>query len=193
LTKARLGRPRLRLFVGLELPAQFKRQLVEWRQRTFASEPGFRLLGPENLHITLVFLGYQYERDLDLLKEALRPPPGAAFQLRVAQLVGIGGGRNRGRAFALQMHEDEQLGGWQAALVDRMAQTGLHDPEKRPFWPHVTVVRTKAKTKLHAPSGAGELPDQLLAPFEADRVTMFKSVLHPSGARYEPLESLVAK
>jgi 2'-5' RNA ligase len=176
--------------VALELPSEFKQKLVAWRERTFAPEPDFRLIAPENVHLTLVFLGYQYERDSDEIKAALRPPPKAPFELRVAQLVAIGGSRNRGRAFALQLHENQELGLWQRALVERMAATGLHDPEKRAFWPHITFARTKAGAKLAAPRGATELDTGLLDPFEAGNITLFRSILHPSGARYEPLDTL---
>jgi 2'-5' RNA ligase len=59
---------------------------------------------------------------------------------------------------------------------------GLYVPERRMWLPHVTVVRFRERPRLSPP-----LPD--VAPFAPSGVAALLSRLHPSGARYEVLES----
>ena len=56
--KERLGSPRLRLFVALELPEEITAPLARWAGDAFGGHPDLRLVRPESLHVTLAFLGY---------------------------------------------------------------------------------------------------------------------------------------
>jgi 2'-5' RNA ligase len=71
----------------------------------------------------------------------------------------------------------------QAASAAALAGARFYEPEKRPFWPHLTLARVKRgrpAPRVAAPEPPGE-------PFEASVVTLYRSVLQPQGARYEPL------
>ena len=65
-----------------------------------------------------------------------------------------------------------------------LAKGGWYRPEKRPFWPHVTVARAKRRERRVPP-----LPDLAppAAPFTASELTLYRSTLLPQGARYDPL------
>ncbi len=69
----------------------------------------------------------------------------------------------------------------QAAVADALAGAGLYEPEKRPFWPHVTLARVRRGERVRRVA-AGDPP----APFRADRVVLYRSTLRPDGAVYEP-------
>ena len=88
---------------------------------------------------------------------------------------------------ALQLSDSEAaLGRWQASLSESLHQARLYEPEKRPFWPHVTLARAKrgkSPRRLEPP----ELPPELRTPFEAGEVTLYRSTLRPQGAVYDPL------
>ena len=72
-----------------------------------------------------------------------------------------------------------RLAGDVQAGVERL---GAFRKEKRPWLPHITVVRYRERPRLRPP-----LPDLgRIAPSDA---AAFLSRLHPSGARYEVLES----
>ena len=43
--------------------------LVDW-QRTALADPALRVVRPEALHMTLVFLGYQAEKDVKAIAKA---------------------------------------------------------------------------------------------------------------------------
>ncbi|HEV2074788.1 MAG TPA: 2'-5' RNA ligase family protein, partial [Thermoleophilaceae bacterium] len=90
----------------------------------------------------------------------------------------------RPRLFALDLTDPDQAArAVQSALSGTLAAARLYEPERRPFWPHVTLARVKRGVRaapLVAPAPPGD-------PFEARRVTLYRSTLRPQGALYEPL------
>ena len=73
-----------------------------------------------------------------------------------------------------------------------MIAARLYEPEKRPFWPHVTVARVRREergSKRPAPVSKlpGGLPQGLLQPAVCRRMTLYRSELQPQGAQYTPL------
>jgi RNA 2',3'-cyclic 3'-phosphodiesterase len=147
-----------------------------------------RLLRPESLHVTLAFLGYQAERDIERIAEVSFSEGGERFELTPEAIVGVP--RGRPRLFALSLEDrGGALVGWQGRLSERLAAAGLYEPEKRPFWPHVTLARVKRGAKPPREL-ATELPDELVRPVEAARLTLFRSTLKPSGAVYDALASV---
>ncbi len=184
--KERLGSPRVRAFVALDLPQDFLEALVGWRENAYRDLQDVRLPRSETLHVTLAFLGYQAERDLPRIEEAVfaADPPVARLEARETRGVPP----RRSRLHALDLADlDGTLGGWQQELSDRLAAAGLYEPEKRAFWPHVTLARVKRPKP--GPRDVPALPEELLAPFTADRVTLYRSTLLPQGARYDSLAS----
>ena len=73
----------------------------------------------------------------------------------------------------------------QGAASAALEAGGWYRPEKRPFWPHLTLARVKRGERRVAPL-AGE-PRPPSEPFEAPVVTLYRSTLRPQGALYEPL------
>ena len=68
------------------------------------------------------------------------------------------------------------------ALQRRLERLGVYEREARPWLPHVTVLRFRERPRLDPP-----LPE--LGPFAPSGAAALLSRLHPSGARYEVLES----
>ena len=64
-SRERPKRPRTRLFLALELPDEARRSLAAWRDGALGGLEDLRLVRAEYLHVTLVFLGWQYEREVD--------------------------------------------------------------------------------------------------------------------------------
>jgi 2'-5' RNA ligase len=187
--KERLKSPRLRLFVALDLPDPWLDALVAWRERHFAEVPGARLPPRASLHVTLVFLGYQYERDVQKIAAICFDEPAGPFALRATEATGIP--PRRPRLYALALDDDGgALAAWQGELSDRLHEARLYEPEKRPFWAHVTLARSKRDRPLARLDEPPALPPELKEPFTAERATLYRSTLTPRGAVYEPLAKL---
>jgi 2'-5' RNA ligase len=77
---------------------------------------------------------------------------------------------------------DGTLAALQQRISDGLASAGVYTPEKRSFRPHVTFARVRPRALLPRIGSASET-----IAFTADRLTLFHSQLHPSGARYTAL------
>jgi 2'-5' RNA ligase len=179
------------MFLALDLPEEVRERLLEWRDVILDGRRDLRPVAPEALHVTLVFLGWQDESAAERIAAAAfeslldGPPP---------RLVptGVRAVPPRGtRLFALDL--DDEAGRateLQAAMSAALEAGGWYRPEKRPFWPHVTLARVKRGERRVAP-----LPDEPpppRAPFDTPVVTLYRSTLRPQGALYEPLARTVA-
>jgi 2'-5' RNA ligase len=134
--KERLKSPRARLFVALHLPDDVRAGIVDW-QRTALADPALRVVRPDALHMTLVFLGYQAEKDAKAIAKAAFDLDAQAPAVElVAEPVGVPRGK-RPRLIALASNSDETVA-LQKQVEERLVEGGFYEPEKRPFWPHLT-------------------------------------------------------
>jgi 2'-5' RNA ligase len=189
MAKERLKSPRARLFVALDLPEELRDGIVAWGRREL-DDPALRVVPPGSLHVTLAFLGYRPEREIGRLGEIVAgleaPAPSIGLGDPVAKPS-----RNRARLFALPVGSPGTIE-LQAELEEKLVAKRLYKPERRPFWPHVTVARVKSEDRgskrpkrvLKQPGG---LPQLLLQPASCVRVTLYRSEIQPQGARYTPL------
>src|SRR5205085_2095718 len=60
-----------RLFAALELPGDARSALASWGARVSAREPAVRLMSPDSLHVTLVFLGSHEEDEVDAIAQVV--------------------------------------------------------------------------------------------------------------------------
>jgi RNA 2',3'-cyclic 3'-phosphodiesterase len=189
MTKERLKSPRAKLFVALDLPDGVRRRIATWGRRELA-DPALRPVASESLHVTLAFLGWRPEKQIPRLAEVVAASRGPAPSLRLGQPVRRPE-RGRARLFALPVESPGTVA-LQAGLRDGLVAAELFEPEKRPFWPHVTVARVKREergSKRPAPVShlPGALPETLLRPFGGVRITLYRSEIQPQGAQYTPL------
>jgi RNA 2',3'-cyclic 3'-phosphodiesterase len=172
------------MFVALDLPEGPRGALAEWRDRLVAGRSDLRPVKPEALHVTLVFLGWQAERDADRIAEAAFS---AAGDLDAPRLTATGIRPlppKRPRLFALDLiDEEERTTRLQGAVSGALESGRFYRPEKRPFWPHVTLARVKRGARAEA------LPeiDPPGEPFQAADLTLYRSTLRPQGAVYDAL------
>lgn len=189
MSKERLKSPRARLFVALDLPEEVRAGIVAWGRRELV-DPALRVVPPESLHVTLAFLGYLPEKEIGRLSEIVVGLKSLAPEVRLGDPVAKPGGRHP-RLFALPVDSPGAVE-LQAELEEKLVAARLYKPEKRPFWPHVTVARVKPEGKGSKRPRAvekwpGSLPKDLLQPARAVRTRLYRSELKPSGAEYRPL------
>jgi RNA 2',3'-cyclic 3'-phosphodiesterase len=191
--KERLKSPRARLFVALDLPQDVRAGLVDW-QRTALADPALRVVRPEALHMTLVFLGYQNEKDVKAIaKTAFDVNARAPAVELVREPVGVPEGK-RPRLIALAANSDGTVA-LQQQVEERLVEAGFYEPEKRAFWPHLTVARVKPEApRSRKPAQIRiephPLPEHVFRFFRPTRLVLFKSHLRRSGAEYEAMAEL---
>ena len=181
--------PRLRLFVALDLPDAVREGIEAWSGAELG-DPGLRPVAPAALHVTLAFLGHRPAAEVEPIAAAVTATATPAPLLELLDPEPRPA-RGRPRLFALPAHSPATVG-LQGALVAGLAAASLYEPEKRPFWPHVTVARVRSEGRgSRRPAVVerrpGALPPALGEPFLGVRMTLYRSELQPRGARYVPL------
>jgi len=184
----------VRLFVALEIPAAVRDNLTALiRELDNLSSQGAgkppRWVRPENLHVTLKFIGETADGTLDAIR-------GALAGIRVNKPIDI---RCQGLGFFPDDRRPQVLwAGMQASAnlpllaedVDRALENVGVAREKRPFTPHLTLAR------FDAPRLTENLRDAITAAatrdfgsFQARQFHLIESRTKPSGAEYTTLHS----
>lgn len=179
---------RLRLFVALDLPDHARDSLLDWREVALRRISDLRPVAQEALHATLCFLGSRPASEVQAIAAACDDATRSAGA--IAELS-FAAGRwlppRRPRVLAVELDDPAgALGRVQSAVSAALAQHGWYRAEKRPFLAHVTVARVRARARV----SATDLPAVPPLAFRAGAVTLYRSRLQPSGARYESLASV---
>ena len=175
----------MRLFVGLDLPAETLRNLetLVGRLRLTAR---IHWSPPANLHITTKFIGEWPGERLGEMKAALAGIQAGKPIAVCLRQVGFFPNPHAPRVFwcGIEAPGLEEL----AAATDR-ATAALGAPvEARPFSPHLTLARIKEKVPLQPLREAiVSLPSQDFGSFVADRFFLYNSDLRPGGSVYTKL------
>ena len=179
-----MSAPKARLFVALDLPSSARTALTRWRAQQLSGHAGLRLVAAESLHATLCFLGWREETEVGAVAELVSAcaSPATAAPLTIGSPTWLPPRRPRVLAVDLVDH-DGTLAALQARVSEMLAAGAEHQPEARPFRPHVTVARVARGARV--PAVTPSLPPALR--FAGEAVTLYRSRLGSGGARYEPV------
>jgi 2'-5' RNA ligase len=181
-----------RLFVALEPTEAVRRRIrtaeTELRRAVGRAETEIRWVDPENVHLTLQFLGaVPEERVADVagaVAEVARSAPGPLS----LEVRGAGGFPNARRPRVVWLGVGGDLAALRALVADlgrRLAPLGF-PPEDRPFTGHLTLGRAREGRGNPGIAGAlaGAREEEAVA-WRATEIVLFESHLSPKGARYE--------
>ena len=178
----------MRLFAGLDLPYEMRRNL-ELLLHLLKPKARIQWSPISNLHLTTKFIGEFPEERLEELKSALGSVarPGA---LRIA-LNGLDWFPNPNQPRVL-VAGIQAAGGLTALARDTdTACTRLGIAmEKREFHPHLTLARIRAaEPLLDLKQAISELPSADFGSFSAEFFHLYRSQLNPGGSVYTKLAS----
>jgi RNA 2',3'-cyclic 3'-phosphodiesterase len=171
------GDARIRLFCALQLPPAAVGELEAWQREHLR---GGRIVPPENLHVTLAFLGSLPAGEIPAIAGALAEAAAATGPVRLRPV-----GYRETRSVGMIVCEDVTgaATGLAAALRERFERLGAGRRETRPWRPHVTVLRFNDRPGL-SPAGKN------IRSISVVRAALYASVLRPSGAQYDVLETV---
>ncbi|PKU23470.1 RNA 2',3'-cyclic phosphodiesterase [Telmatospirillum siberiense] len=127
----------IRLFVGLALPPSLRQTLA----MLGGGLPGARWTPPENLHLTLRFIGEIDEAMADDIDGQLAAVRAQAFSLELGGLGTFDSGR-RAHHLWIGVKRAPALTHLQEKIESAVVRGGCA-PERRHFQPHVTLARLK--------------------------------------------------
>jgi len=178
----------LRAFIAIEMPTTVVDVVRLSQQALRRSGIELRWVRPENVHLTLRFLGDIFTEAVDRIRISLEKladeiPP---FSLQVKG-AGVFPGAARPRVIWLGLDGQKYLRDMYGKLSSLLSEQGF-PAENRPFKGHLTIGRIKGKVDTHRlREKMDELETVESQPFMADRICLFKSNLGPGGAVYTPL------
>jgi RNA 2',3'-cyclic 3'-phosphodiesterase len=183
----------LRLFIAIDLPEAIRAQLDQLSsnlQKGFLFTPSHpSWSGAAGMHLTLAFLG---NRPGELVKPLGRAMDQVAqgFAPLIIEIKRLGvfpHWRNPRVLWAGIRDRSHQIEDLHRLLEQQLTYLG-YEPEGRDFHPHLTLARFKSVKGAHAgESIVNSHQDFKFGPFEAGEMILFRSELHPAGARYTPL------
>src|SRR6266581_2738679 len=179
----------MRLFIALEIPVAVRENLAALLKSLQAISPETRWVRPENLHLTLKFIGEVCETKLAAIRSALATVRSdGPLTLRFRGL-GFFPDEKHPRVFWAGIEASPNLKTL-AADIDGVAEKFDIPRERRPFSPHLTLARFERPglpEKLRAAIQENAARD--FGSFRASQFHLIESKLKPSGAEYTTVES----
>lgn len=182
----------IRTFIAIELPESIRRGLAQVQEQLRRGRHPVRWVTPDRIHLTLKFLGEISSEQVEAVAAATQRIAAAAAPFTL-EAVGAGVYPNPRRARVVWVGIGgarkplEQL---QANLEEALTELGF-PPERRPFSPHLTLGRTRRRTKSSQARALGQAVTSMEPPalgsWQVEEVVVMRSDLRPQGPIYTPL------
>jgi 2'-5' RNA ligase len=178
----------MRVFAAIDLDesARLAVAAVQTALGSAVDRDSLRWVQPEQMHITLVFVGeVSLDRAAHLSARLSQPVAQAPFDLR---LQGLGAFPSRGapRALWIGVREGgDQVQRLQREIADRMK--GSADPVVEPFRAHLTLARFRRSRPSDRHVLLDQSPPEQGIRLTVDHVTLYESVLSSGPPRYTAL------
>jgi len=191
-------KPTVRAFVALELDNRIQIRLGEIQEKLKKSGVNIRWVKPENIHLTMKFLGQITSGQIEQIKRALEE----TAETKKPFFIGLGklgtfpkpehpkviwAGIKEGCKETIQFDKE----------LEARLQTLGFTPEAREFRPHLTLGRIRLphqdkKSLRRLKEIILFLNSQTAKPLKtlAAQVTLFQSTLTPEGSAYTPLHKV---
>lgn len=176
---------RRRIFLAVNLPNQVKRQLIKFQEQW--SHLPVRWTREQNLHITLVFVGYVDDDEMlevcRLTKEAIEQEK--PFEIELNQIC-YGPLNKQERMIWVMGKKNEALGQLREKL------SGLIENNSHGNWPfrsHITLARIKQDQWRQLPEKP-IIDQEISLVFSVDSIEVMQSHLSRQGPDYAVLESV---
>ena len=180
----------IRCFIALELPGPAQKNLEELIGSLQAAQADVKWVAPENIHLTLKFLGEIPMTGVENVKMIVQRSRGR--HLRIATRFGSAGafpGLKKPEVVWVGLDAGlEELRRIQQDVEGQAADLGFYR-EPRRFQPHLTLGRVRSQKNIAELSRAiGELRPPA-AEFELARLSLIQSTLTPRGPVYQIMET----
>lgn len=179
----------MRLFVALEVPAEVRERFADFLKQLRARSTQPRWVRPENLHVTLKFIGEVPPEKLSAIRAAL-----ATVRSDKAVTIDFRGlsffpDEKYPRVFWAGLNASPNLKTLATDIDHATEKLGI-PPEKRPFSPHLTLARFQApRLPEEIRTIVQENDAREFGSLRTREFQLIESKLKPSGAEYTTLES----
>jgi len=188
---------RHRIFIAINLPEDIKKRLSDY-QKNWPELP-CRWTKKENLHITMIFLGYLNDEELleviKLVKEVVSQ--NQSFSINLNKIL-YGPPNKPPRMVWVEGKKSQELANLQKdlenALASSEASTKENSGEIRPYSPHITLGRIKTwEFRQIELEERPEISEEISLIFPVESIEIMESQLKRTGPEYTILESCPLK
>lgn len=182
---------RHRIFIAINLPEEIKKKLALY-QDNWPNLPA-RWTKKENLHITLVFLGYANSEELPEICQIVREAASRhnSFDIRLKRIVYGPPKKIPPRLVWTEGEKSEKLGKLHGDLENSLCnRLNVIEDKGMPYSPHITLARITAWELQRMDSDERpEIKEEINFNFSVDSVEVMESFLKKNGPDYVVLES----
>lgn len=175
-----------RIFLGIPLSEEIKNKVEKIQAELAKIAGGFNLVKPENLHLTLKFIGEVKEEKISKIKEIVKTSD-LGRKLK-AKVRGIGAfpSENYVRVIWFGIENEERILDLQKKVDFSLSKMF---PVEKEFLAHVTLSRVKfVKDKEKLKEFLAKFKDAELGEMEINKVILYESILKREGPEYITLE-----
>lgn len=175
----------MRAFVGVGLPQKIKEKITELEKDFIKCDLAFKWVAPENLHLTLKFLGNIDEEQIIKIKQAITKVSGkfAAFEVSFDSF-GFFPNERKPRVFFIGTTREKLLKNIVAKLEEELEALGV-EKENR-FKSHITLARIKnLKNIICLKEKIKNI--RMDKKFPIDEIVLYKSTINEEGPVYEKI------
>lgn len=177
----------MRTFIAIELPKKIKDYLSDIQKKLVVSGADVKWVKPDNIHLTLKFLGEISPETLDQTNQTLEKicADKKAFCVNLSS-VGVFPDIDRPKVVWIGINKG-------SPEISQIAR----ELGKDSLSPHITLARVKTNKNLKVLAGLlkefEEKPRMEVQEFTVSKITVFKSTLLPNGPIYEVLKEINLK
>jgi len=178
----------IRCFIALDITNQLKMHIADIQSNISTKIKGIRFVKPDNIHITIKFLGEKSSKSIKLIIETLNhlDIPKDPITIHIDKLGVFPNNRNP-RIIWLGFRRNGVIEGLYSSIDNKLALLGMRK-ENRPLNPHLTLGRLKSLNNGNLIIES-LIHDLKIEPFEeiVRSLTLYKSTLSSDGPHYEAL------
>lgn len=180
----------IRAFIGIKISAEIQDKLEGIQQKLKKSDAHVSWINPDNIHLTLQFLGSVDESQVPGIEAALRDSVKevAPFQLQVGYAGAFPNVRYP-RVIWIGVTDDEEdsLKTLKEEIGSRLSRLGFQQEEGL-FKPHLTIGRVRSqKNKSNLLRAIESIVNIWVGEIVVNAIYLIKSELKPTGAEYTDL------
>jgi 2'-5' RNA ligase len=179
----------VRLFIAIEVPGEIRNAMAAFLKELQEIAPKAKWVRPENLHVTLKFLGETDGAKLSQIEGSLKTIRSSESVWLELRGLGFFPNEKRPRVLWAGMESSANLRSL-AGDIDRSVHPLGFPLEQRPFTPHLTLARFNAPgLPPNLDTSVGQHASRSFGSFTADQFHLIQSKLKATGAEYTTLES----
>ncbi len=177
-----------RLFVAIEVPENTLQEIISFQKVLKEKIKNVSWVKPENIHLTLVFLGEVDYTEIPQIINFLYAVKSPRFKINAR---GIGGfpSLEQPHTIWIGVEKSRKIVQLQRRLVNHLQESGF-EFEKREFKPHLTIARLGKKTNLKTRINLKKVADLQFGAIMVKELILFESELSSEGPVHKILRKV---